>query len=86
VPTVAFTSALHRFMPAPAMVVAGPTVGQALASVFAERPMLRGYLLDDQGALRRHVVLYVNGQAAAGLADPVGPADEIYVLQALTGG
>ncbi len=85
-PTVAFTSALHRFLPAPAMQVAGPTVGQALAAVFAQRPMLRGYLLDDQGALRRHVVVYVNGQVAAGLADPVGPADEIYVFQALTGG
>jgi sulfur-carrier protein len=46
-------------------------------------------VLDDQGALRRHVVVYVNGQPVndrVGLTDPVGPRDEIYVFQALTGG
>ncbi len=54
-PTVAFTTALQRFLPAPTAQVGGTTVGQALAEVFAARPALRGYLLDDQGALRRHV-------------------------------
>ncbi|MGH7040983.1 MAG: MoaD/ThiS family protein [Acetobacteraceae bacterium] len=88
-PMVAFTTALHRFVPAPATQVAGTTVGQALAAVFALRPALRGYLLDDQGALRRHVIVYVNGVPACdrtSLADPVGTEDEIYVFQALTGG
>ena len=40
-------------------------------------------------ALRRHVVVYVNGRPAndrVRLSDPVGPQDEIYVFQALTGG
>jgi len=57
--------------------------------VFASRPALRGYVLDDQGALRRHVAVYVNGQAVRDrvrLTDPVGPRDEIYVFQALSGG
>ena len=64
-------------------------MGEALAAVFASRPALRGYVLDDQGALRRHVAVYVNGEPVsdrAGLTDPVGPHDEIYVFQALTGG
>jgi len=60
--TVSFTSALQRFLPAPPAKVAGGTVGAALAVVFASRPALRGYVLDDQGALRRHVAVYVNGQ------------------------
>jgi sulfur carrier protein ThiS len=50
---------------------------------------LRGYVLDDQGALRRHVAVYVNGRPIAdriGLSDPVGPDDEIHVFQALSGG
>jgi molybdopterin synthase sulfur carrier subunit len=88
-PTVSFTSALQRFMPAPSTTVAGDTVGAALAAVFANRPQLRGYVLDDQGALRRHVSIYVNGEAVMDrirLSDPVRPGDEIYVLQALTGG
>lgn len=88
-PTVSFTSALQRFMPTPTTQVDGATVGAALAAVFAGRPQLRGYVLDDQGALRRHVSVYVNGEAVTDritLADPVRPSDEIYVLQALTGG
>jgi molybdopterin synthase sulfur carrier subunit len=87
--TVLFTSALQRFLPAPSAQVEGPTVGAALAAVFASRPALRSYVLDDQGALRRHVAVYVNGQPVhdrIGLADPVGPHDEIYVFQALSGG
>ena len=88
-PTVSFTSALQRFLPAPSAQVAGSTVGDALAAVFASRPALRGYVLDDQGALRRHVAVYVNGQPVKDrtwLSDPVARRDEIYVFQALSGG
>ena len=64
-------------------------MAEALAAVFATQPALRGYVLDDQGALRRHVAAYVNGQPISDrrrLSDAVGPSDEIYVFQALTGG
>ena len=88
-PMVSFTSVLQRFLPAPTAQVEGATVGDALAAVFASRPALRGYVLDDQGAVRRHVAVYVNGNPVRDrekLADPVGPDDEIYVFQALSGG
>ena len=86
---VSFTPALKRFLAAPLDDVEAPTVGGALNAVFASRSTLRGYVLDDQGALRRHVIVYVNGEPVSdrvGLTDPVGPRDEIYVFQALTGG
>ncbi len=44
---------------------------------------------DDQGALRRQVNVFVNGELVrdrARLSDPVGANDDIYVFQALTGG
>lgn len=88
-PTVSFTSALRRFLDAPPLEVEGDTVGEALAAVFAARPQLRGYVLDDQGAVRRHVAVYINGAAVHDrrkLSDSVGTRDEIYVFQALTGG
>ncbi len=88
-PTVSFTTALQRFLPAPTVEVDGTTVGEALAQVFASRATLRGYVLDDQGALRRHVAIYVNGEAVRDrlrLSDPVAPRDDIYVVQALSGG
>ncbi len=88
-PKIAFTPALRRFLAAPAMEVEGATVGEALAAAFAVQPALRGYVLDDQGALRRHVALYVNGRPVSdrkGLGDSVGARDRIYVFQALSGG
>lgn len=88
-PTVSFTRALERFLPAPPATVAGPTLAQALAAVFADRPALRGYVLDDQGALRRHVAVFINGrmvQDRQKLTDAVGADDEIHVFQALSGG
>jgi molybdopterin synthase sulfur carrier subunit len=88
-PTVSFTSALQRFLAVPTAQVDGATVNEALAAVFAAKPALRGYVLDDQGGLRRHVAVYVKGEPVRDrikLSDPVGPEDEIYVFQALTGG
>lgn len=88
-PTVSFTRALDRFLVAPSATVDGATLGAALEAVFEKQPTVRGYVLDDQGGLRRHVAVYVNGQPASDrvrLTDPVGPRDEIYVFQALSGG
>lgn len=87
--TICFTSALQRFLPAASAEAEAATVGEALAAVFATQPALRGYVLDDQGMLRRHVAIYVNGEAVrdrTGLTDPVRCRDEIYVFQALSGG
>jgi len=88
-PTIVFTRALERFLEAPCATVEGATLGAALAAVFASRPALRGYVLDDQGALRRHVAVYVNGRPVkdrAAARRSGRPDDEIYVFQALSGG
>jgi molybdopterin synthase sulfur carrier subunit len=88
-PTIAFTPVLRRFVEVPTVTVEGATLGEALGAVFDARPTLRGYILDDQGALRRHVAVYVNGAPARDrlrLSDPVAAPDEIYVFQALSGG
>ena len=88
-PRVRFTANLHRHLECPAEQVAGDTVGEALEAVFAGNPRLRGYVLDDQGAVRFHVVVFVDGRPVADrarLTDAVAPASEIHVLQALSGG
>ena len=54
-----------------------------------EHPTARGYVLDDVGAVRKHVAVFVDGARVRDrerLTDPVGPESEIHVLQALTGG
>ncbi len=90
-PVVHFTSQLERFLPAPSVDV-GPgvsTLGAALDAVFKDHPRLKSYILDDQGALRRHVAVFVAGKPAADrvkLTDLIGADEEIHVFQALSGG
>jgi len=65
------------------------TVGEALDAYFRVHPQARGYVLEEDGALRRHVMLFVNGQAIRQrrlLSDPLAPASVVDVLQALSGG
>ena len=65
------------------------TVRQVLEAVFVQSPRLRGYVLDDQGRLRQHVVVYIDGERIedpVGLGDAVGSNAEVYVMQALSGG
>ncbi|MBI1751960.1 MAG: MoaD/ThiS family protein [Acidobacteria bacterium] len=88
-PSVAFTRNLQRHVACPPCVVAGGTVRESLESAFARYPKLRGYVLDEHGALRFHMAVYVNGVPIAdrqGLSDPVPPTGEIFVMQALSGG
>jgi sulfur-carrier protein len=89
VASVSFTPNLERHVECPTRTAEGGSVRAVLDAVFAANPRLRGYVLDDQGALRRHMSVFVDGQQIQDrerLSDPVRPASEIYVMQALSGG
>jgi sulfur-carrier protein len=86
---VSFTQNLRRHVDCPDASAPGATVREVLDAVFAGSPRLRGYVLDDQGALRRHMSIFVDGRQIddrIGLSDPVRADAEIYVMQALSGG
>ncbi|PKO56194.1 MAG: thiamine biosynthesis protein ThiS [Betaproteobacteria bacterium HGW-Betaproteobacteria-21] len=88
-PRIVFAPAIQRHVPSPVHDVDASTVGAALGLAFAALPALRGYILDDQGRLRRHLAVFVDGIAIHDrhqLSDPVGTTSEIYVAQALSGG
>ena len=84
-----FTPNLRRHVQSPALRVDGATVRQVLERYFQTNPRVCGYVLDDQGAVRKHVAIFVNQepiQDRTGLSDPIGENDEIFVVQALSGG
>lgn len=87
--TVTFTPNLERHVQCPTTSVDGATVRAVLDRVFADNPRLRGYVVDETGALRRHMLIFIDGQQIADretLSDPVRPSSEVYVMQALSGG
>jgi sulfur-carrier protein len=85
---IRFTAWLRALAPNPVS-VAGSTVGEALGALWAREPQLRGYVLDDQGRLRKHVCIFADGERLkhdAALRHPIGPDSKVYVMQALSGG
>jgi molybdopterin converting factor small subunit len=83
---VVFTSHLQRFVSCPEHEVQADTVDAALQGIFAANPRLRDYIVDDQGALRKHVVLFVDGRRTRDLTEKIREESQIHVLQALSGG
>jgi sulfur-carrier protein len=86
---VHFTSNLRRHVDCRSMQAEGGSVRDVLDKVFAANSRLETYVLDDQRVLRKHMRILVNGRAITDLqkqSDAVGPDDEVWVMQALSGG
>ena len=88
-PRIAFTPQLRRFTTTPEFDSDATHLRALLDEAFEASPMLRGYVLDDQGHLRPNVVIFVDGERVADrvvLDDPLAPHSRVHVLQALSGG
>jgi hypothetical protein len=84
-----FTAWLKDVVPDGPFETGGATVADALDAVFAERPHVRSYVLDDRGLLRKHVCIFADGvrlRNAAALSHGIKPDSKLYVMQALSGG
>ena len=87
--TVRFTRNIQRHVSCPTLDVAGGTLREVLENYFQTNEQVRGYVLDDQGRLRQHMVIFVDGDQVHdrdNLSDPVARRSVIDVLQALSGG
>jgi sulfur-carrier protein len=86
---IAFTSHLRAVGPSELAVYEGATIAEVLDAVAADYPMLKSYVLDDQGRVRRHVSIFLDGvmqPRETALSRPLTETSEVYVLQALSGG
>jgi hypothetical protein len=64
----------------------GATVGAALVDLDRRYPGFRFRMVDEQDRLRRHVRVFVAGEAVFDLARPMAPDEELLIVQALSGG
>ena len=86
---IVFTSHLQRQIDCPSQDVGGETLRDSLEEIFAENPKLRTYILDDQQGVRKHVMIFLDGEPIndrLNLTDSITDTSEIYVMQALSGG
>lgn len=69
------------------------TLRAGLDAAFQLNPRLRGYVLDEQGHLRKHVVIFIDGvrvrdrRCGHDMLDvPLLSDSTVHILQALSGG
>lgn len=91
-PTVGMTRHLYRYFPAlenRTIQVPAGSVADVLRAVDALAPGFSDYVLDERGALRRHVIISVNDTVVVDrktLSDRVPEGATLYIFQALSGG
>lgn len=84
-----FTQQLARFTVVPQIDSGAGRLRAALEHAFEANPLLRGYILDEQGHLRENVAVFIDGRRSHDrkrLDDPLAPDSTVYILQALSGG
>lgn len=84
-----FTQQLARFTSVPDVQTGAVQLRAGLESAFEANPLLRGYVLDEQGHLRENVVIFIDGRRCrerVRLNDPLAPDSTVHILQALSGG
>ena len=85
-PRVRFTQNIQRHVKCPSSEASGKSLRDVLNHYFQAA---RGYVLDDQGALRQHMAVFINGKPALDrtqLSDDVPANATVDVMQALSGG
>jgi molybdopterin converting factor small subunit len=64
----------------------GATLAAVLDDLERQYPGIRFRMIDEQDRIRRHIRIFVNGEQARDLAQPLNGADEVIIVQALSGG
>ena len=64
----------------------GATLGELLVDLDRRHPGIRFRMVDEQGRIRKHMKLFVNGEAARDLDASIVESDEVVIMQALSGG
>jgi sulfur-carrier protein len=88
-PRIRFTQNIQRHVGCPERVVHGATLRDALRDYFAGNQPAQGYVLDERGALRKHMAIFINGRPLRDrdtMNDPLNPGDNVDIMQALSGG
>lgn len=87
-PTIEFAPHLRRHIDCPPQTILQLNLRAALEEALLAAPGLRNYVFDDQGALRAHVAVFINGERIRQTRtnEPLRHDDQVYVVQALSGG
>jgi sulfur-carrier protein len=84
-----FSAHLQRHVAIPTQMIDADTVAEAIARACAAAPAMLHYVLDDQGHIRKHVAVFIDGQLLlprCDVARRLRDGADVHIIQALTGG
>jgi molybdopterin converting factor small subunit len=77
---------LRSYTAQPCVEAQGRNLGALLTDLDRRYPGIRFRMVDEQQQIRCHIRIFVNGSQIFDLEQGLQPADEVYVVQALSGG
>ena len=83
---VLIPSALLSYTASSEVEASGANVAEVLAALESQFPGIRFRMIDEQGQVRRHMRIFVNGEQVFELSRALNANDEISIVQALSGG
>ena len=83
---VLIPSALRSYTERGETEASGATLRELLVDLERQYPGIRFRIIDEQDRIRRHIRIFVNGEQARDLAQPLDGAQEVIIVQALSGG
>jgi len=83
---VLIPTSLHSYTRKAWVEAGGATLGDLVADLDRQYPGIRFRMIDEQGCMRPHIRFFVNGGQSFDLSQPLRPADELLIVQALSGG
>ena len=86
---VALTANLQKYFPRSKFEIEASSVKELLRKMDAERPHFSSYIVEDNGAIRKHVNLFIDGEVVRDKSHvdiPLKAGSQVHIMQALSGG
>lgn len=83
---VLIPSSLLSYTNAAQVEATGETLVELLADLDRQFPGLQFRVVDEQGQMRGHMRFFVNNEQIFNLSHALRPSDQVYLMQALSGG
>ena len=83
---VLIPSALRSYTESSHAEASGATLAEVLHDLDRQYPGIRFRMIDEQNQVRRHIRIFVNGAQVFELSRRLNAADDVVIVQALSGG
>ena len=83
---IGIPSALQSYTEQTQVEANGATLAAVIADLDRQYPGIRFRMIDEQDRMRPHIRFFVNGELTRDLDQPLRETDEVFIVQALSGG